>query len=484
MNDSLKEKTIFNLLWSAFDKVGQQVISVVITIFLANLLTPDDYGLLGVLTIFITLSGLLTESGFGSALIHKKEVTQQDYASVFYFNLAVSIVLYLLLYGAAGWIAGLYQDARLFSLSRFIFLAIPANALLMVQNTQLIKAMHFKVISKANLIALLVSSAVALYLAFKGYGVWALAAQSVSLAVCKFIVVFLYNRWYPRERFSFQPIKAFLPYSSRLLAGGFLNGFFNNIYPTLVRLLGYPMAQVGIYTQANKLQEIPSLMISNTFNSVSFPVLASVKEDPERVVRILGKTVRTITFFIFPVMLGLFIIADPLILTLLPERWAACIPVFKILCFGGVVMPYSPVFTNLFLAKGKSDTYFHFEWIRKGFLTGGIVIGSFFGISGLAFSWVAYSFFSLFLGLLFAKKISGYGFDHFIRDTFSLVLATVAMIGLVWLWGCIINNLLVLLLVQVASGIILYVLFVKYIVRSDVYKDIEQQLLRKDLYES
>ncbi|MCD8262657.1 MAG: lipopolysaccharide biosynthesis protein [Bacteroides sp.] len=478
MSDNLKSKTIRNVVWSTIDKAGQQVIYIGVYILLANLLTPEDYGLIGVLTIFMAISSVMIDSGFSSALIHKKAPTEQDYSSVFYFNLFLSVGIYLLLYSGASLIADIFGDERLVVLSRITFLAIIANSLGIIHGTQLNKELDFVSLTKINFLSLLISSVTTVWLAVKGYGVWALVAQTVVLSVAKFLLYLLFNRWYPRKHFRLAPIQEFLPYSSRLLGAGLLNAVFDNIYAPFIRTLGYPLSQVGIYTQANKLQEIPALLISNTFKSVSFPTLASVKEDEERMNCILSKTVRTIAFIGLPVMWGLAVTGDSFILLILPERWAPSIVLFRILCFAGMISPFLPLFVNLLLAKGASKKYLHLEIITKSSLLVFLVLGSFAGIKGIAGSWIAYNYLAVGVALVFTRKISGYGFRAFWKDLrvyfFSSVVMAVAVYSLSW----IVHDRMVLLPVQCITGILLYTGCMKFF-STDIYLETEEIVKRR-----
>jgi O-antigen/teichoic acid export membrane protein len=469
----LKHKTVFNLLWSAADKAGQQVIYMLVYIVLGNILTPEDYGLVGVLLMFIALSGVLMDSGFGSALINKKGATEQDYCSVFYFNTGISLVVYLLLFLSAAWIARLFGDPRLTLLSRVLFLAIPANALCMIQNTQLTKKLDFKSLLQVNLFALILSSALALYLAIDGQGVWALVAQTTGYAVARFIFIFLYNRWIPRKRFRLAPIREFLPYSSKLLGGGLLNVVFNNLYPPLIRLLGFPMTQVGLYTQANKLQEIPSLLITNTFSQVSFPTLVEVKEDEERLKRVLSKNIQTIAFLVLPLMFGLWVTGESLILLILPERWAPTIELFRILCFAGMLTPFLPVLTNLLLAKQQSGSYLRVEILRKAGFILLLIAGASYGITGLAFSWVAYAALSIAIALCYTRRAAGYGLLALLRDCLPYLLASALMVAAIYPLSLFIHARLLLLLSQTLLAILVY-LSLMIICKSNLLKEIRQ----------
>ena len=271
MEENLKRKTTKALVWSTADKLGQQLFYLVAGIILARQLSPEDYGKVGVLTIFIALSGILIDSGFSSALIRKKEATQADYSTVFYVNVAISCVLYGLLYAAAPYIAVFFKVPDLIYICRILFLVIPLNALSLIQQTLLLK--HFKlfVSARVNLWSLGIASVVAIVMAYGGMGVWSLVAQTLGLSLFRAVFFWVFNDWRPRWIFRMASLREFFGYSSNLVVSGIINNVFNKIYPIIIGKF-YGMTQTGYYTQADKYQDIASSLISNIFRSVAFPV--------------------------------------------------------------------------------------------------------------------------------------------------------------------------------------------------------------------
>lgn len=432
MPDSLKKRTLNALVWSFIDKCGQQLLYFVSGIILANLLTPEDYGQIGVLTLFITLSGILVDSGFGSALIRKKNATEADYSTIFYFNLAVSLVFYLILFAAAPYIADFFEIPSLTLVARILFLSILFQGCGLIQQVRLTKHIAFTHLARINIAAILFGSTASIIYAGQGGGVWALVVQQLLITLLRAILLWVYGHWRPRARFSLQSIREFLSYSSHLIGTGVLNAIYNNIYPMLIGK-GYSTASVGFYTQAHRFQEIPSSLVATIFRSVAFPVLSTINDDADRMIRIFGKYIRTISFFIFPVMALFIVIAEPLVLVLLSEKWAASIPYLQRLCIAGAFSPFIILYYDLFNTIGRSDINLKTEIVKKILLTAGIFLCFGKGIIALIWLWVAYTLASLLASMLLGQSFTAYRAARFVRDiTPCLLLSTVAGVAA---WG-------------------------------------------------
>lgn len=424
--ENLKHKTIKALLWSFADKFGQQIVYLLSGIVLARILSQSDFGLTGMLAIFIALSNVLLDSGFGGALIKKQDATQADYNSVFYFNVITSVALYLLLFFTAPLIARFYDRPELVLLSRVLFLSILFNAFNLIQTLLLTKHLHFNQLAKLNLIALFCSSLAAVVVAIMGGGVWALVTQTVALAGFKSILLWVFNTWRPSIGFSLQPLKEVFSFSSRMLLSGIINAVFNNIYSVIIGK-AYNTVALGYYTVANKYQDIPVSLISNTFRTVALPVFSNVNNDDERLQRVLQKTVKSIAVVLFPVILGLCLIARPLLIGLIGEKWSDSVPLFQILLLSGLFVVFTQVFSELFIAKGSSRTYLWVEIAKKAFLVLAIIFTYQYEIVGLACGWVIYSFCSMLLSGFFACRMIGYRYYRFFWAIAPYLVIAVAM---------------------------------------------------------
>lgn len=433
--ETLKNKTVKALAWNFVDKFGQQIVYMVTGIVLARILSQSDYGLTGMLAIFIALSNVLLDSGFGGALIKKQDTTQADYNAVFYFNVFTSIVLYALLFWGAPLIARYFEEPQLVLLSRVLFLSILFNAFNLIQTIILTKTLRFSQLAKLNFLALVLSSLCAVALAVKGLGVWALVAQTVMLSVFKSLLLWAFNPWRPSFGFSMAPLKEAFSFSSRMLLTGLINAAFNNIYSVIIGK-SYNKVELGYYQLANKYQDIPVSLITNTFRTVALPVFSNVNTDNERLGRVLQKTNKSIAFILFPVVLGLCVIAEPLLLGLIGEKWLPSVPLFRILLLSGLFSVFAQVFNELFVAKGKSRTYLRVEIAKKVFLVLAIAATFRYGVSGLAAGWVAYSFAAMMMSGYYACRIITYPFFRFFRSVAPYLTLALGMaaVGYTFRW--------------------------------------------------
>jgi O-antigen/teichoic acid export membrane protein len=412
---TLKKRTITALFWSFLDKFGQKVIFLVSSVFLMRLLDTSDYGIMGSLLIFVAFSSLLIDSGFGRALLNRKEIGALEYSTVFYFNMGISIFLYIALFFSAPLIAQLFNEPLLIPVSRVLFLSLIFNGFSLIQMIIFIKASDFKTQTKANTAALIISTSIALIMAWRGYGVWSLVAQNVIYAFFRSLLFWIYSSWRPKKLFSFSKLKTFFAFSNKLLASGAIGAIFNNIYPSIIAMF-YPMQQVGYYTQAYKYQDTPFAVLSDTFRSVSMLILSEINDQTERLRRVVAKLIKSIAFLSFPIAFILILIAEPLFVTLFGEKWLPSVLYFQILCVGGAVSPFTFILNELFIAKERADFFLTVEIVKRIILVA-LIIGFFQqGITGLAVSWVLYMYITLLISLFLSKKLIAYSVWNFIKD--------------------------------------------------------------------
>lgn len=476
MSDNLKKKTLTALIWSFVDKFGQQVLYFVTGIILSIPLNPVDNGKMGLLTVFVALSSILIDSGFGSALIRKKEATDADYSTIFYFNIAVSLFFYLILFSLAPFIESYFEVPGLAFVARVLFTSIIFLAFGMIQQTRLIKHIQFTRLARINIVALFCSSIIAIIIAFLGFGVWALVAQSLGMAVIKSILLWISGHWRPRWVFRIASMKEFFGYSSSLIGTGILNTIFNNIYPWLIGK-GYSTQAVGYYTQANKFQDMPSALISNIFRSVAFPVLSSINNDEKRMIRVFSKYIRTISFLIFPIMSLLMLVSQPLISVLLPAKWAPSIPLLQVLCISGAFSPFIILYYDLFNAVGRSDINLKMEIFKKIFFVGGIIICFKHGIMALMWLWVIYTLCSLVATMILAHKYVNYTFGSFLSDIFPCLAISLAIMAVSSLYYLAFQNQLLLLVSISGTFGLLYIGMARFL-RLEIWNEC-LQLFRK-----
>lgn len=277
---SLKKQTVDGVIWSAIERFGSLGVQFIITVIIARVLSPSDYGLIGMLFVFTSLGGVILDAGFGQALIRKTVVTQIEFTSVFYFNIFMSVIIYLALYFTAPYIASFYNTPELEKIAKYVFLIFPINAFGIIQNTIIVKKVAFKLMTKISLSAALLSGIIGIFMAYNGYGVWALVYQSLLYAIFNTLFYWIFNSWRPLFKFDIRPIRQMFSFSINLLITNVIIVLFNNIYTLLIGKF-YPLAQVGFYNQAKRLQEIPSQTLTSIVQRVSYPILSKLQGQNE-----------------------------------------------------------------------------------------------------------------------------------------------------------------------------------------------------------
>ena len=474
---TLKHKTTVSLFWSFLDKFGQQLIFLGSSIVLMRILTPSEYGLIGALTIFIAFSALLVDSGFTRALLNRKHITAEEYSTVFYFNLLFSVLLYLLLFAAAPHIAQLFHDSRIISVSRILFLSLILNAAGMIQMTLLTKKADFRGITRVNLVAQLIAVIAAMVMALKGYGVWSLVAQNLLFALFRTMFLWFYSRWTPLKLFSMKLLRSFTGLSYKLVTTSLINAIFNNIYPSIIAFF-YPnaMHQVGYYNQAQKYQEIPFGVLSNTFRSVSMLILPEINDQTERLHRVVSKMMKSLAFLSFPIGFLMILIAEPTFLFLFQEKWLPAVPYFRILTLAGIISPFAFVLNELFIAREKANYFLGVEIIRRLILVLLIAMLFQYGIMGLAASWVIYTNVTLVISLILSRKLIGYSLSAFTGDVLPYLLLALISSGVAWLLTRNIEHNLLFIFTGSSIVAILYLLFCR-LFRLEMIREIKEWII-------
>ena len=416
MSDSLRERTISGMLWSFMQKFGTMAIAFVANIVLARLLTPDDYGCIGMLLIFIAVANTFIDGGFGSALIQKKEPTQEDYSTIFYWNLFLSIVLYGILFFTAPFIADFYEISLLTPVLRVQGGVLILNALSIIQCNQLRKQLRFRLIASVNLTASLLSVVITIVLAWIGWGIWALVAQQLLFSLFNAILFWSFNKWVPSFLFSKKSFKEFILLSS------LINTFCDNIHGVLIGKFFSP-AIMGLYTQARKLEEIASTSISSVVNQVAYPVLSEFQNDNLSMIRVLQRFITSLAFLVFPLMMLLILIAKPLIILLYSDKWVASVPYFQILCIAGMAICLQMINYNAVAAIGRSDILLKWTIIKRslGLILniGGLIC---FGMYGLLWGGVLTAYSLYFINSYLVSRYVGYRIKSQIKDLFPIII--------------------------------------------------------------
>lgn len=480
MSEPLKKTTGKALFWSFIDKGGQQVIQLVFGCILARLLMPEEFGLIAVLAIFTAVANILQESGFSSALIRKKAPHPEEFSSVFYFNIAISIIAYIILFMGAPLIADFYEKPILTSLSRFIFLAFVFNSFGIIQNVNLVRKMDFKTNTRITLIAGTISGLIAIIMAIKGYGAWSLAAQLVTQAFLRSIMLWIFVKWIPKTGFSFPHLRAMSIYSIKLLLTAILNQVCANIYAIIIGK-HFSLSQSGFYSQANKLSAIPQSTISDGLKNVAFPVLTQVGDDEERQLRAFRKIMRITAFISFPVALILIVMAKPIITILLSDKWVEATPILQILAVGGAFFPLYCLVQSLLQSHGKSGRILGIETFRNILSLVLILVSINFGILGLVSGLSLVNIIAFFTSIVIIGRYCNYSIADVLMDILPYMGIAAISFAPCYLFYYLIDNIYILFGVQLIAGGFIYLLLMK-ILGSVVLKDamdFAKQLIKK-----
>lgn len=409
MKKTLKQKAVFGVAWTSIERFMQQFIQFVIGVLIARVLLPQDYGVVGMIAIFFSIASTFVDSGFGSALIKKKDRGELDYSTCFYFNIIVALIAYTLLWFSAPYIATFYRTPILCGITRVLGLNIIFNSLGISQTVKLTVELKFKELSMMSIITQIITGCVGLYLAYAGWGVWALVFQQLSGCVSKLIILELYSKWLPTLQFSMKSFKYMFSYGSKLLCSSLINNIYDNLY-TLVIGKAFNAKDVGFYNRGNQFSMLPSQTLLSIFMKVAFPIMSEVQDDTVKLRDAYKKFLRVPIFILYPILFGLIVLAKPLILVVLGEKWLPCVPLLQVLCIGSFFDPLTHINLNILYVKGRTDLVLKLELIKKPIafiLLFGMIH---FGLWWLCFGRAIYGFIAYCFNCYYTKKLIDFGF--------------------------------------------------------------------------
>lgn len=452
---SLKQKTITGLIWSFIDNIANTGISFVVGIILARILSPKEFGLIGMLTIFIAISQSFIDSGFRQSLIRKQNCTQVDYSTVFYFNIVVGICLYLLLFVFAKSIGKFFHEPILTELIKVLGLGLIINSFTIIQSTLLTKRIDFKLQAKISVIASSISGIISIYMAYTGWSVWSLVALSLINYSISSLLLWFWNKWKPSWYFSFISFKELFSFGSKLLISGLIDTIFGNIYYLVIGKY-FTAVELGYYTRADRFQALPSSNLQTIIGRVSYPVLLTLQNDIPRLRDAYKRTIRSTMLISFVLMFGLAAVAKPMILTLIGEKWEPCVIYLQMLCFVGMFFPLHALNLNMLQVQGRSDLFLRLEIIKKALAIPIIVIGIILGIKALILGMISLTLIALYLNSYWSGRLIGYSYFEQIKDIFPSFLLAGIMSAIVFAEGLLIQiPPLSLLIVQLLTGALL-----------------------------
>ena len=462
MNEkSLKEKTASGFVWSATDRFGQQFIGMVVHIIMARILCPSDFGIVTPLIIFSAFANLIQDSGFSAALIRKKDPTTAEYSTIFYFNVFLSIFIYLILYISAPLIAAFFEQPPIINLSRVLFLSFIFNALGIIQNVMIVKALNFKKNTVISIVAVSLSGIIAVIMVYMGFGVWSLVVQVVLSSLFRTILLWISGHFRPALQFEYAVLKDFFPFSSKMFVSGIMGQTSNLIYASAIGKK-FEMTQLGFYNGANKYQSIAVDAISGVVNNVAFPMLSSIKEAEERLLRVFRKLMRVSAFISFPVMFALGVIAQPLIVLLLTGKWQPVVPMLQTLCVSGMFYTLKNSNGALLMTKGKSGVILKVEIFRNILLIAVVIFLLPLGVMALIRGLVVINVCHYILFTFQIRKVLAYPVIEQLKDIFPYFFISLCCFLPTLFFQLITTNLYLQLFLQIAFGAGLYYTVCKY----------------------
>jgi teichuronic acid exporter len=458
---ALRDKVISGVIWSAIERISVQVVRFGITIILARLLSPGDYGLLGMLAIFIALSNVFIDSGLGQALIQKKDADNIDYSTIFYYNIALAILFYIILFFSAPYIAEFYKQPLLKDLSRVVFLNLIFSSLSLIQNTIVSKEMNFKVYTKVSIISYIASGSISIGMAYRGYGVWSLVFQTLCNSLFQTILLWIFNTWRPLFIFSIKSFKKLFAKSSSLLATGIVSQIFDNIYYVIIGKF-YSNINLGFYTQAKRLQEMPLMTLNGVIQAVTFPALVQIQDDNERLKMNYSKIIQIFMFINVPLMAGLMVCARPLVISVLTAKWLPILPYLYLFCITGIFFPFGLINGNTMKVKGRFKLMFQVDLIKKAVLIILLLISFSFGLYAIVLGQAVYIIFGIIINIYFGSRLISFSFSEQIKSVLPyLLVCVISIIPALFLLLLTQWNPLIILISQIITISGLYLLFSK-----------------------
>ena len=455
--ESLKQKSVKGAAWSFADNIASSGITFLVGLVLARLLSPDEYGLIGIILLFITVFNSIIDSGFTAALIRKKDATDKDYNTVFITNLVISIALFVLLFFCAPLISAFFNRPELTSLTQVMGVVLIINALSLVQNAVITKRIDFKTKTKASLISSIVSGVIGICMAMMGFGVWSLVGQQISRQAINTLCLWLYNKWLPSFKFYWHNFKELWSFGYKLLLSGLINTLWGEIYQVVIGKC-YSAETLGQYTQARQYTTIFSSNLNNVIQRVSYPVLSSIQDDKERLKGGYRRIIKLSMLLSFVLCLGMAAVAKPMILVLIGDQWLPCVPLLQIISFSMMLYPLHALNLNMLQVAGRSDLFLRLEIIKK--CIG--VIPILFGIFGniywmLIVGVITGGCIDYILNSYYSGKFVNYSSWEQLKDIMPSFVLAISMAALVFSVSFIPINPYVLLPIQIVVGAI-YVL--------------------------
>ena len=462
MAEDLKAKTVKGVSWSFVEQVLTRGVNFVIGIILARLLSPTDYGLVGMLGIFIAISQIFIDGGFASALIREKDASEADFSTVYYINFTLSIVFYLLLFFTAPLVANFYGQPLLKPLMRVMALTLVISAVSAVQGTMLVKRVDFKTKSVISILSAILSGTAGIVFAIKGKGPWALVAQSMTTAIVVSLLTLIFVRWMPKLLFSKDSFKRLFSYSSKLIVASLISTIYDNAYPMVIGKR-FSAKDVGLFTRACQFPNVVNETFMNSFNRVAFPIFSRVQDDDERLVGVYDKYIQVFCFLVFPLLMGLCGCSRPVVSLLLTDKWIECVPLMQLICLSLLPNGIIRINLNLLYVKGRSDLLLRMEIIKKVIMFGVMFISMLFGVKAMCCGIIINGWIDMYFSSYYTKKILSFGLWQQLKSVWPYFAVSLIVLVESLLFSSIIPNNLVSIIVSVIACSVTYFFVTKFL---------------------
>lgn len=428
---SLKQKALSGIFWTLIQQFSSQGISFIVTIILARLLLPEQFGLIAILNVFVNIGSILMDGGMGQSLIRTENPDIEDYSTVFYFNLIVSFIIYSVVYILSPFIAEFYNQPELEYITKWYCIIFITNAFSSIHYTRLTKNMEFKKELTITIPSLILSSTVGVLMAYNGFGIWSLVISSILQSTTVGFQLWFRSDWKPIFKFNKEKFYFHFKYGYKLTLSGILDAFFNNIY---VLIIGKYFAanQVGFFNRADSLKQLPVNNISSVLNKITFPLFAKIQDDNERLKEMNKKIMQMVLYFVAPTLLIMAALGEPLFRLLFTDKWLPAVPYFQILCWGGILYPIHAYNLNILKVKGRSDLFLRLEIYKKIIVIITIISSISFGIIGLLYGTIITSIIAFFVNTYYTGKLINYSSFKQMIDLTPILLVAVLTGGLVY----------------------------------------------------
>ena len=453
---SLKKTVISSLVWKFLERLGTQGIQFVVSIILARLLLPSDYGIITMIMVFTAIANSFIQSGFSTSLIQKKNSDELDFSSVFYTSFVIAIICYLILYFTSPLIADFYQMPQIKVILRVLALTLFFGAFNSVQNAKLSKDMKFKTLFFSSLGAIIVSGTTGITMAYLGFGAWALVGQQLANIIASTIILWFTSGWRPKIMFSLTRVKGLFSYGWKIMCSSLIDTFYQNLYNLVIGKF-YNSATLGNYNKGEQFPKLIAVNIDGAIGSVMLPAYAREQERKDKVKKMVRRAIVTSSLILFPLMLGLAAIAEPLVKILLTDKWLGCVPFMQILCVVYALYPINTANLQAIKALGKSDYFLKLEIIKKILGITVLIITVPHGVYTMAIGQVIVTIISTMINAFPNRKLLNYNYFEQVKDILPNLLIAILMFIVVYPIKYLIDNTILLLTIQIIVGAIIYI---------------------------